>query len=334
MTALQLAENPMLIKAQDKLQEVAKYLGGLSVSVWRYLLLLICLLWLVHSLAGFFWLVFPTPELEQPKTLAAPVLQVSVSSEVVVDKNLLQSLQGTFGIVDSNAPPPVEPKTTVPDDDANFAETKLNLKLQGVIGSNDPSKGSAIIADGNDQSLYSIGDEIGSQKGVKLAKVLEQRVILDNRGKHESLWLYSEEDFKKSSNKGRSTSRRVSTRGTKKGSSANKAPVISPSPDVVQARVSADQIPKSIGDVVRFSVHREGGEMKGYRVRPGRDRKLFEQFGLKANDIVTSVNGIEVNDPKQIRSVYKSLKTATEAQLTVLRDGSAESIHISLDSGG
>ncbi|PCK09737.1 MAG: type II secretion system protein GspC [Alteromonadaceae bacterium] len=330
MTALQLAENPMLVTAQDKLEGVVKYLGGLPVSVWRYLVLFLCLLWLVHSFAGLFWLVFPTPELEQPKTLATPVTQVSVSSESGVDKSLLGTLRGIFGTVDSKAPVVVAPKPEIPDDDVDIAATKLNLKLQGVIGSSDPSKGSAIIADGNDQSLYSIGDEIGSQKGVKLAKVLEQRVILDNRGKHESLWLYSEEDFKKSPNKGRSTSRRVSTRNSKRAQANNRNKAPSP----VHARVKANQIPKSIGDVVRFSVHREGGEMKGYRVRPGRDRKLFEQFGLKANDIVTSVNGIEVNDPKQIRSVYKSLKTATEAQLTILRDGSAESIHISLDSGG
>lgn len=74
--------------------------------------------------------------------------------------------------------------------------------------------------------------------------------------------------------------------------------------------------------------------MVGYRVRPGRERELFDQVGLKTNDIVTSVNGIEINDPKQIRTVYQNLKTATEAQLEVNRDGEIIPITISLDTGG
>lgn len=95
-----------------------------------------------------------------------------------------------------------------------------------------------------------------------------------------------------------------------------------------------DQIPTSINDVIRFSVYREDGKMLGYRVRPGRERELFDQVGLKMNDIVTSVNGIRVDDPKQIRMVYQSLKTATSAQLEVMRDGETSIINISLDSGG
>ena len=77
----------------------------------------------------------------------------------------------------------------------------------------------------------------------------------------------------------------------------------------------------------------EGGQMIGYKVRPGRKRELFDQVGLKNNDIVVSVNGIEVNEPQKVREVYQALKTATEANLEVMRDGSTQFIQIRMSSG-
>ena len=73
--------------------------------------------------------------------------------------------------------------------------------------------------------------------------------------------------------------------------------------------------------------------MIGYKVRPGRKRELFDQVGLKNDDIVISVNGIEVNEPQKVREVYQALKTASEANLQVLRDGGTQSIQIRMSSG-
>lgn len=326
MSARELAANPFVYTLSAKLQGALAYVRQLPLPVWRKALIAVSLLWLVHSLSGLFWLLFPVPDMQQPTRLAAPPMESTVKTNANVDLAALKSLSEQFG--ESVAAPVEVVEEVEPEPELDAATTKLNLKLQGVITSNDQKLGSAIIADGKDQSLYFVGEEIANKRGVKLARVLEQRVILDNKGNFESLWLYSEDDFKKSSRK--SSSRRVPV---------NRSPVSSrkseledsPQPNTISAKARRDQLPKSVGDVVRFSVHREGGKMVGYRIRPGRDRELFEQVGLKTNDIVTSVNGIEVNDPTQIREVYKSLKTATEAQLTVMREGETYSINISLD---
>jgi general secretion pathway protein C len=86
--------------------------------------------------------------------------------------------------------------------------------------------------------------------------------------------------------------------------------------------------------VVRFMVATENGRMIGYKVRPGRKRELFDQVGLRQDDIVVSVNGIEVNEPQKVREVYQALKNATEANLQVMRDGSTHSIQITMSSEG
>ncbi len=307
----------------EKSQSLVEYARRLPLSFWRTLVLVIAIIWLVRSSATLFWLVFPTPQAPLPTKLAAPIESAQQAPKQTVKYSAVAPLKDVFG--SSVAVVAVEPEAPVEQEIDTQKTTKLRLKLHGVFASNSNEKGSAIIADGNKQRLYAIGDEIEANRGVKLARVLEKRVILDNKGSLESLWLFSEEDFKSQVSASRRPQRRTPTRRA-----------VSQQPqklDAIRTSARPDQIPKNIGDVVRFSVHREGGKMVGYRIRPGRDRALFNQVGLKANDIVTSVNGIEVNDPQQIRSVYKSMKTATEAQLTVLRDGNTQSITISLDSG-
>src|SRR5690606_3683673 len=99
-----------------------------------------------------------------------------------------------FGPADSEAVPaqaPVAAATPGIEDEA--VDTKLNLVLRGVVASSDENSARAIIADARAQAIYSPGDDIEGQQGVKLAKVLPLRVILDNRGQYESLWLYKDD---------------------------------------------------------------------------------------------------------------------------------------------
>lgn len=311
-----ITQNPALASMSVRVQQGFEYLRRLPPELWRALVMFFAIAWMVKSAATLFWVVFPVPEAAQPPRPALPLQTntkpASTSSGSYKDLAPLGSVFGTSAPAQVAATPVPQATNTDVDSAKN---TKLNLKLHGLFASSDPKRGSAIIAAGKDQKLYSVDDEIEGNRGVKLARVLDRRVILNNRGSMESLWLFEEGDFK---------APKATPKPTPRKPSPNKN---------LRTTARPDQLPKNIGDVVRFSVHREGGKMIGYRIRPGRDRDLFAQVGLKANDIVTSVNGIEVNDPKQIRSVYKSMKTATEAQLTVLRDGQTHSITISLDSG-
>lgn len=336
-----LAQKALIEVLRERSDLALDALKRLPVSFWRGVILVLVSLWIAQSATTLFWLVFPLPDLPQPTKLALPVENKIAASSSAVSFESLASLKEVFGspvavVVET---PVATPVVVVADID-KAGLTKLNVKLHGVFVSTIESEGSAIIAAGNMQELFSVGDEITGNSGVKLERVLEKRVILNNNGRLESLWLFSEEDFVASGN-GNVPSPSYGAPDPSAMPSMPGRPNFMPGrasmppAAVTSTQVTArpDQIPKNIGDVVRFSVHREGGQMIGYRIRPGRDRELFNQVGLKADDIVTSVNGIEVNDPKQIRSVYKAMQTATQAQLTVLRDGQTHSITISLDSG-
>jgi len=323
-----LADNPLLIAANDYWQRTVVFLKRVPLIYWRNLLLFLAAFWICNSVGGLFWWLVPASTPLQPARLAVPVKEEVTVSRADIDISVLQELKlfgdgGTAPVLDV-AESQLAPALDGLEEGA--ATTRLSLQLNGIISSTDPQSARAIIADGNDQQLYRIGEEIAKAQGVKLAKVLEERVILDNNGSYESLWLYSEADFKQSqNNRNRYTVPRTG------GRDPNDTLAQAPSQ---KKTISKSDMPQSVSDVVRFSVHRENGEMVGYKLRPGRDRKLFEEVGLQSGDIVTSVNGREMTDPKQLREVYQELKAATEANLVVRRGDEDLQITIRVDNSG
>ncbi|MDH5379146.1 MAG: hypothetical protein OEX00_12550, partial [Gammaproteobacteria bacterium] len=79
--------------------------------------------------------------------------------------------------------------------------------------------------------------------------------------------------------------------------------------------------PQSVMSAVRAEPYRVGGDIKGYRVFPGRDKELLGQVGLKPGDVVTSVNGIELDNPLKGLEIMKQLKEASQVSVDVLRNG-------------
>ena len=76
-----------------------------------------------------------------------------------------------------------------------------------------------------------------------------------------------------------------------------------------------------LADIIRPVPHVQEGQVVGFRVNPGRDRAAFEALGLQPGDVVTDINGTVLDDPSQGLQVFQSLGEATQANVTVLRDG-------------
>jgi general secretion pathway protein C len=316
---------------QRNAERLWQFVLALPLSFWRALVIVLALLWLVRSLADLFWLLMPEPELSGPDTLVHVESSGAVTPVYNVD---LAAIQDTpvFGTAAEGAGELIEtPQVSVaPGIEEGAAKTKLDLKLVGVLMSSQAEYSSATIARGSSQDLYQINDKMPVGNNVSLAKVLSDRVILDNNGNYESLWLYTEADF-----------------NVHQGSAASyPRPVVRDEPqaaevgdddgdeNVVQSRIKASDVPESISDVVRFSVHRDDGQMVGFRIRPGKNRELFEQLGLQTNDIVTAVNGIPIDNAQAIRDNYQELKNASSADLEVKRGEETVYINVSLDTGG
>lgn len=340
MTAQQLADNALVQVASARLQAASQVLQRVPLDVWRKAVIVVALFWVSHSLAKLFWVIYPIPTLPQPTTIAQPLIDDAGGGSGGINMQLLQAINlgGTEEPVAGVGVAPLENQAPVEED---VAETQLSLKLQGVLESSDETRGKAIIADGNKQALYQVGEVLPQGRNVKLAKVMHDKVIIDNNGRFESLLLYTEEDFKGTANVVYSSGRVPIPQQRAVG--VNKAPddysdeegegAEEGENEGVTAQITREQLKAtSINEVVRFSLHQENGQVLGYRIRPGRDRDTFEKLGLQNNDIVTSVNGIAVSDRNQLREMYKTMRTATSAQLEVNRDGAIIPISISLDT--
>jgi len=319
-----MAAQTLIQNAGVRVDALTTNLKRLPVIFWRNLVFAIALLWIAHNLARLVWLLIPAPELAVPPVIAMQQGRTNDQvSSYSVDLNAMQ-MEQIFGegVVDTRDEPEVI-ETSVEDD---VEKTRLNLKLVGLLASSEQKQASATIANGSKQAIYEINDKLPVGTNVKLAKVLSDRVILNNNGNFEALWLYSDADFNlRSNNNVRTPVRRndpEEDRDEDRNGNVRR----------IETSVQPSQVPESISDVVRFSVHREEGQMVGFRIRPGKNRDLFGQLGLEANDVVTSVNGIAIDNAQAIRDNYQQLKSATSADLEIKRGEERVYINVTLDT--
>lgn len=211
----------------------------------------------------------------------------------------------------------------------NAAETKLDLKLQGVISSNVAAEARAIIAYKNAQDSFAPGDALPVPGQVSLIEVLDDRAIISNGGRYESLWLYDE--------KGNKIVRPTQTMQARPAATqpigAAKTPEGAAVPHHTPRKVSAELVERasSFDDVIQFTMAREGNRIIGYRIGPGRASGVFDQAGFKNNDIVTAVNGVTLDDPNKALSIYRQIRSERAASFSVLRDGEVLTIDVALD---
>ena len=81
--------------------------------------------------------------------------------------------------------------------------------------------------------------------------------------------------------------------------------------------------------VIRPSPKKENGQLIGFRIRPGTNRALFNQTGLRSGDIVTEINGTPLTSNTSSMQAMQSLTTSSGATLSVLRGGQSTTVQVS-----
>jgi len=216
--------------------------------------------------------------------------------------------------------------------DLDATKTRLNVALEGIVLNSRQDESLAIIVYQGKQDQYYVGEKLPINGSVSLERVLEDHVILNNSGSYESLWLYDEENKTSS----------ASHRGEKKSSpkiiprrTTEKATVVRPDRKATSLakdyRKRLYNNPRSLAEAIRISPSQKGGQLVGYKVSPGKDRQQFTDLGFMPNDVVTSINGITLDEPSKALEIYKLMRSAKEANFTVDRNGETLEIAVSLD---
>lgn len=269
------------------------------------------------SIAKLVWLVI-TPQAELVLTSrdsnAGPVIQTKA-----IDVGKLIADQNIFGEVVTKKIPEtakVEPKVEVKP----VPKVKLNAKLHGIVAYKFKQGFALISNDNGPQKVYAENDTL--QDGVIISKVLGTKVLVDNNGVEEELLLPIKEDKKPSKSSKQDISNLPGYK-KEKPQAANNNP--SPSgeseelPDLNQFRQEILTNPSKLTDIVRASPAMVNGKFSGFRVRSGKNRKLFRQLNFRANDIITEVNGIVLDDQSKGLQVLSQLESATDLSIKVKR---------------
>lgn len=200
----------------------------------------------------------------------------------------------------------------------NAPQTRLQLRLVGVVASRDVQQGLAVIANRGKQATYGVNENIAGTRAM-LKAVLADRVILDNAGQDETLMLDGTDYHQLDA--GDTAARASDGDAVEMNTDAQTARL-----EHLRAELATN--PQKIFDYVRLSQVKEGEQLVGYRVSPGQDEALFESLGLRNGDIATHVNGEDLSNPTAMNTLIAEMAEWTELRLTVERDGQSHDIYI------
>ena len=219
----------------------------------------------------------------------------------------------------------------------NAPATTLSLILRGTVAENDPKSGVAVISDPqNGERAFRVGEEVAS--GARLDAIYPDHVVLVHEGAEEVLNLPRDRNLAPGDIV-RPVPATASSRSNPLAA-ASSAPVASDAAAPVQrVKAPADwqqtvarlrQNPDELAKRVQIVPVLEGGKLSGVRVSAGADAALLSQIGLRAGDVITSVNGLPVDSFARGEQILAGLKNSASVRVTVQRDGKPVDLSVGL----
>jgi general secretion pathway protein C len=193
---------------------------------------------------------------------------------------------------------------------ADATQTSMPLVLTGIIAGRDPQVGFAIVGENATAAkVHAVGDNVPG--GAKLHSVYEDRVLLDRNGHLEYLTLPHQSSA---------------------ALNANPIPAAVPNQnpafDRVRRLISED--PSLLNDIMRNQPVLMQGKLRGFRVYPGRNRQAFTRLGLRSGDLVIAINGTPLDDPARGDEIFRTIGSASEARVTVMRNGQQQDLSLNM----
>jgi general secretion pathway protein C len=203
-----------------------------------------------------------------------------------------------------------DPTTQDPN---NAPLSSANLVLAGTIATQDPKHGVAIISDGGPSKVYSVGENVN---GASLHSVYLDHVVLNRAGVLETLLLP-----------------RLLANANNRQPPPHRAggdPRATAAVDNIRRMVQQD--PGILDQVMRTvaSYDNVAGKLRGFRAYPGKNRAIFAKLGLKPGDLVTAINGTQLDDPQHSQEVFNTIQTSDSVNVTVERGGQKQDISLNI----
>jgi general secretion pathway protein C len=198
-----------------------------------------------------------------------------------------------------------EPATAAVED---APDTQLSLQLRGAVAAADERFAHAIIADNTGtEKVYFVKDNVPG--GAVVQGIQPDRIVLRRGGALEVLRLPRDS-------------------GSDSPGAARRAvpPPVPRRAELPSMQEVVTQNANSFTEIIRPQPFMPNGELKGYRIYPGRNREQFIALGLQPGDLVTEINGMTLNNPAQAMEMFRSLADTTQVTVSIEREGQTQSL--------
>jgi general secretion pathway protein C len=225
-----------------------------------------------------------------PAGAASPAPPIDVAG--IVNAKLFGA--GTTSVDPSAAPP-----------------SSMPLVLAGVLADPDPQRGFAIIGESAATAkLRVVGDSLPG--GARLHSIYGDRVIIERAGALESVTLPRQSS------------------GPVMPVAAAPLPGAEAGAAVERVRQIVQRDPGLIGDLMRPTKVFDKGQLRGYRVYPGRNPAAFSRLGLRPGDLITSINGTPLDDASRGDEIIRTMGSAAEVRVGLMRNGRPSELTLNL----
>ena len=202
----------------------------------------------------------------------------------------------------------------------SLQQTPLNLVLKGILADQGTQNRYALIsASGQKERVYRTGEQV---EGAEIIRIEPRRVVIRRNGITEALNLVAR---KLSGNTDKlpaqarfnlpgeivriSDTERMITRATLEQHMKNLPALL----------IQATAVPQV-----------DNGQQTGFRIVSLKQGSVFEQLGLRQDDIINSVNGKPVRNGEEALGAYQALASTTQFRIGVLRGGSNINLNFSV----
>ena len=269
----------------------------------------LCVAAFAYTLAELTWRIVPQPPTMNGKepastTNPAPTSRsiTSQTTDSVQKWSLFGNRQKTAGRIEIK-------QSVIP-------ETRLNLKLTGILASEKKADSRAIISvNSGKEQFYAINAKLSGN--AKLADILGDHVLIDRNGRYETLRLLKKRTPVASIPNSRA---RPASQPRQPGKMTLR-----------DYREAALKNPAALNDLGQVRPVNRAGKMIGIRLIPKSDRSLLRRHGVQRNDIITAVNGIEMDSPLKGVEIMNNIQSSEQIELTLLRSGKKLNVTLSLD---
>jgi len=196
-------------------------------------------------------------------------------------------------------------------DGANAPPSSMPLVLAGLLATDNPKEGMAIIGESAAAAkVVVVGGQVPG--GATLHSVYADRAVIDRNGALESVMLPRQ--------------------ATGNLSPAPPPPPVASSgdPNLDRMRRLVSDDPSVIGQIMRPQPVFAGGKMRGFRVYPGANRQAFARIGLRAGDLVTAINGTPLDDKDRAQEIFSTLNSSTDARVSITRNGRQQELMLNM----